>query len=66
MKKLDRYATPEEVYTRVYGIGERRDPLVRSGSYPEPKTQAEFDALPAGAEYIDPDDKKLYKKPKAK
>jgi hypothetical protein len=66
LKKLERYATPEVVYTRVYGIGERKDPLVRSGEFPKPQTQAEFDALPAGAEYIDPDDGKLYKKPKAK
>jgi hypothetical protein len=66
MKKLERYATPEEVYTRVYGIPERRDPLVRSGQFPKPQTQAEFDALAPGAEYIDPDDGKLYKKPKAK
>jgi len=66
MKKLERYATPEEVYTRVYGVGERKDPLVRSGSYPKPQSQAEFDALAPGTEYIDPDDGKLYKKPKAK
>lgn len=66
MKKLDRYAPPEEVYTRVYGVGERKEPLVRSGDFPKPQTQAEFDALPPGAEYIDPDDGKLYKKPKAK
>jgi hypothetical protein len=66
LKKLDRYATPEQVYTRVYGVGERKDPLVRSGDFPKPQTQAEFDALPPGAEYIDPDDGKLYKKPKAK
>jgi hypothetical protein len=66
MKKLERYAPPEEVYTRVYGVGERKDPLVRSGDFPKPQTQAEFDALAPGAEYIDPDDGKLYKKPKAK
>jgi hypothetical protein len=66
MKKLERYAPPEEIMTRVYGVGERKDPLVRSGNFPKPQTQAEFDALPAGAEYIDPDDGKLYKKPKAK
>lgn len=66
LKKLERYATPEEVYTRVYGVGERKEPLVRSGQYPKPQTQAEFDALPPGTEYIDPDDGKLYKKPKAK
>jgi len=66
LKKLERYAPPEEVYRRVYGVGERRDPLVRSGEFPTPQTQAEFDALPPGAEYIDPDDGKLYKKPKAK
>lgn len=66
LKKLERYASPEEVYTRVYGVGERKEPLVRSGNFPTPQTQAEFDALPAGAEYIDPDDGKLYRKPKAK
>lgn len=66
IKKLDRYAPPEEVYTRVYGVGERKEPLVRSGDFPKPQTQEEFDALAPGAEYIDPDDGKLYRKPKAK
>ncbi len=30
--------------------------------YPMPQTQEEFDALPAGAIYVDPDDGKLYRK----
>lgn len=60
--KLDRYATPEIVYERAYGIPERREPMVRAGEYPTPQTQAEFDALEPGTEYIDPDDKKIYKK----
>ena len=30
--------------------------------YPTPQTQAEFDALPAGSVYIDPDDGKQYRK----
>jgi hypothetical protein len=62
MQKVERYATPEVVYERVYGVPERREPTVRSGQYPKPQTQAEFDALAPGAEYIDPDDGKLYKK----
>jgi hypothetical protein len=30
---------------------------------PIPQTQADYDALPSGAEYIDPDDGKRYRKP---
>ena len=61
-QKLDKYATPEVVYERVYGVPERREPTVRAGQYPTPQTQEEFDALPPDAEYIDPDDGKLYRK----
>lgn len=34
-----------------------------SGSLPRPQTQADFDALPSGATYIDPDDGQTYRKP---
>ena len=60
--KLDKYATPEVVYERQYAVPERKESAVRAGSYPTPQTQAEFDALEPGTEYIDPDDGKLYKK----
>lgn len=33
-----------------------------SGGHAKPQTQADFDALPAGSLYIDPDDGKLYRK----
>lgn len=34
----------------------------QGGNLPKPNTQAEFDALPSGAQYIDPDDGKTYRK----
>lgn len=33
------------------------------GSMPRPQTQADFDALPSGATYVDPDDGQTYRKP---
>lgn len=33
LSKLERYASPETVYQRVYGVGARQEPLVRSGEY---------------------------------
>lgn len=35
----------------------------RGPALPTPRTRAEFDALPSGARYIDPDDGKPYRKP---
>lgn len=34
----------------------------QSGQYPMPQTQEDFDALPTGSIYVDPDDGKLYRK----
>lgn len=38
-------------------------PSLAAGGRPTPRTQKEFDALPKGAIYIDPDDGKPYRKP---
>ena len=62
MAKMDKYATPEVVYERAYGTPQRGEASVRAGSFPTPQTQAEFDALQPGQEYVDPDDGKVYKK----
>lgn len=35
----------------------------RAAGIPAPKSQAEYDALPSGTEYVDPGDGKRYKKP---
>lgn len=39
------------------------DTGAQSGSIPTPQTQADFDALPSGSLYIDPEDGKQYRKP---
>jgi hypothetical protein len=42
--------------------GENSSP-VSAGNHAQPKTQAEYDALPSGATFVDPDDGKTYRKP---
>jgi hypothetical protein len=65
LKKFENYATPEVVYTRAYGIQPRTEPILQNQqNYPRPQTKADFDALPPDALYIDPDDYKLYRKPR--
>ena len=65
LKKFENYATPEVVYTRAYGIQPRTEPILQNQqNYPRPQTKADFDALPPDAMYIDPDDNKLYRKPR--
>jgi hypothetical protein len=64
-EKMDRYATPEEVYQRVYGnIGKSEEPVVRSGKVYEPQTDADFSDVPGGQLYKDPADGKIYRKRK--
>jgi hypothetical protein len=41
-------------------------PSVDRANLPTPQTQEEFDRLAPGAEYIDPDDNQIYRKPKAR
>jgi hypothetical protein len=65
LEKFENYATPEVVYTRAYGIQPRSEPILQNQqNYPRPQTKADFDALPPDALYIDPDDYKLYRKPR--
>ena len=66
MEKLDKYATPEMVFERYYGVAGKEEPAVRKGAekLSKPTTEAEFKALPPGSQYIDPDDGKTYRKPK--
>lgn len=45
----------------VYGQ-QPQQPGAQAGGHATPQTQADFDALPAGSLYIDPDDGKLYRK----
>lgn len=42
------------------------EPTVNRANLPTPRTQAEFNALDPGALYVDPDDNKVYRKPKAR
>lgn len=64
-EKMDRYATPEEVYQRVYGnIGKSEEPVVRSGKVYEPQTDEDFSDVPGGQLYKDPADGKIYRKRK--
>ncbi len=46
-------------YDQTYG---GRAPAA-AAQHPTPQTQADFDALPSGALYVDPDDGKTYRKP---
>jgi hypothetical protein len=65
LEKFENYATPEVVYTRAYGVQPRSEPILQNQqNYPRPQTKADFDALPPDALYIDPDDYKLYRKPR--
>lgn len=40
-----------------------QEPITQPGGYAQPQTQEEYDALPSGALFIDPDDGKTYRKP---
>jgi len=62
LEDLNKYASPEEVYARVYGPGKEEEPLVRGGAVSEPKTKQDFDAITSGSLYKDPDDNKIYRK----
>jgi ribosomal protein L3 len=63
--KMDRYASPEEVFNRVYGnAGRTEEPVVRSGKVYEPQTDADFSSVPGGELYKDPADGKIYRKRK--
>jgi hypothetical protein len=64
LEKLNKYATPEQVQDRIYGKGRTEEPAVRAGKTYEPKTAEEFKAVPPGELYIDPGDRKTYRKPK--
>lgn len=46
-------------YRQTYG----EDPTVKEETVSTPQTEEEFNALPSGSEYIDPDDGKKYRKP---
>jgi len=62
LEDLNKYASPEEVYARVYGPGKEEEPLVRGGPVSKPKTKQDFDAITSGSLYRDPDDNKIYRK----
>jgi len=62
MDKMNRYATPEQVQDRIYGPGKAEEPAVRAGKVYEPKTDTDFNAIPGGELYKDPDDGKIYRK----
>ena len=65
ISKMDRYASPEEVYKRVYGnAGVTEEPTIRSGKVYEPQTDADFSSVPGGELYKDPADGKIYRKRK--
>jgi len=64
LEDLNKYASPEEVYARVYGPGKEEEPLVRGGAVLEPKTKKDFDAIAPGDLYKDPDNNKIYRKKK--
>lgn len=61
-------ATGDRIYGnanwREFGQSGEASPRTYSGrsSTPTPQSQEEFDALPSGSTYIDPDDGKLYRK----
>lgn len=63
-EKMSKYATPEEVQSRIYGTPKTEEPVVRSGEVSRPQTKSDFDAIPPGGLYIDPDDGKTYRKRK--
>ncbi|MCH7498869.1 MAG: hypothetical protein IH886_02495 [Nitrospinae bacterium] len=65
-----RNAMPFNEYAKTYfnidvhgGYKPKAPKQSASGGLPTPQTQAEFKALPSGAEYIDPDDGRRYRKP---
>jgi hypothetical protein len=62
MDKMNRYATPEQVQDRIYGPGKAEEPAVRAGKVYEPKTDTDFNSIPGGELYKDPDDGKIYRK----
>jgi len=62
LQKLDKYATPEQVQQRIYGRSRAEEPAVRAGKTYEPKTTQDFNAIPSGSLYKDPDDGKIYRK----
>ena len=64
MDKMNRYATPEQVQDRIYGPGKDEEPVVRAGKVYEPKTDTDFNDIPVGELYKDPDDGKIYRKRK--
>lgn len=49
-------------YQQAYG-GSKATPQASATQHPTPRTQADFDALPSGSLYVDPDDGKTYRKP---
>lgn len=55
---LDRFST-RRFQTPPSGAGMAQ----ASEAMPKPQTQADYDALPSGATYIDPDDNRQYRKP---
>jgi hypothetical protein len=66
----DEYIAQKERGTRVPQPGGARETRGRIGGAPagarqpaRPRTQAEYDALPRGAVFIDPDDGQTYRKP---
>ena len=62
LEKLNKYATPEQVQERIYGTKKTEEPAVRTGKMYEPKTSQDFNAIPSGGLYKDPDDGKIYRK----
>jgi hypothetical protein len=62
LEKLNKYATPEQVQERIYGRSRTEEPAVRAGKTYEPKTTQDFNAIPSGSLYKDPDDGKIYRK----
>lgn len=62
LEKLNKYATPEQVQERIYGTRKTEEPAVRTGKMYEPKTSQDFNAIPSGGLYKDPDDGKIYRK----
>ena len=64
MDKMNRYATPEQVQERIYGPGKIEEPAVRAGEIYKPQNDADFSSIPGGELYKDPDDGKIYRKPK--
>jgi hypothetical protein len=58
---LENLQRVKDIYTKIITVG-IEDPSNPAGNLPQPETQADFDALPAGALYVDPDDGKTYRK----